>query len=52
MDFETIAGVAIIVVAVAINLYLVLWSRRAINRIADKELNSARDIVRDLRDGG
>ncbi len=52
MDFDTIVGVVLVAVAVIANICLVFWSRRAINRIADRKLNSARDIVRDLRNGG
>jgi len=49
MDFNTVLGVVLVVAALAAISGLVWWSRWSINRIADKKLESARDIIRELR---
>ncbi|MFT5241847.1 MAG: hypothetical protein ACI9OU_001675 [Candidatus Promineifilaceae bacterium] len=50
MDPNTLIGLVIVVVAVTTICCLVFWSYRTIERIADKRLQSVRDIVRDLND--
>jgi hypothetical protein len=52
MDFDTVVGVILVVASLVAIGALVCWSRRTINRIADKKLESARDIIRDLRNVG
>jgi len=52
MDTDVVIGSIAIVVSLGFITYLVLWSRRVINRIARKGLRSARDITRELNDGG
>ena len=52
MDFDTIMGVMLVVMALLGISALVWWSRWSINRIANKKLESARDIIRDLRHVG
>jgi hypothetical protein len=49
MDGDTILGLVLVVLALLAIGGLVAWSRWTINRIADKKLESARDIIRDLR---
>ncbi len=49
MDSHTVVGIIVVVVALSAIAGLVAWSRWSINRIADKKLESARDIVRELR---
>ncbi len=51
MDFEAVIGCTIVAAALAILVTLVIWSRRTINRIAESDLKSVRDIVRDLENG-
>ena len=52
MDQDTILGCILIVAGLSAVVYLTLWSRRTINRIADKGERSGREIVKDLQDGG
>jgi hypothetical protein len=52
MDTETIVGCVVIVASLGLLTYLVLWSRRAINRIARSRSRSAREIDRELRGDG
>ena len=51
MDRDSLIGCVIVVVALSAISYLVLWSRRMIDRIARKRLSSVRDILEDLHDG-
>jgi len=51
MNAETIAGTSIVVAALMLLVGLVAWSRRAIERIAERDLKSVRDIVKDFRNG-
>lgn len=46
----TIVGCLIVGAALGLSTFLVLWSRRTIERIAKKGLNSAREIEKDLND--
>jgi len=50
MDRDSLLGCIIVVVALSSITYLVLWSRRTIERIARKRLSSVREILEDLRD--
>ena len=52
MDRDTILGCVVIVAALGFITYLVLWSRRTIDRIAESGLRTAREIVRELRREG
>jgi hypothetical protein len=47
-----IAGLVILVIALGFNVYLVLWSRKRIDRIAGSNDRSVRSIIRELDDGG
>ncbi len=50
MDKNTIIGIVVILLALSVLTYLLLWSKRIIDRIADKQLGSIRDILKDLSD--
>lgn len=52
MSTDAVVGCVVIVVSLAVLVYLVLWSRRTINRISRSNSRSAREIGRDLRRGG
>lgn len=47
-----IIGVIVALAAVALVIYLTLWSRRTINRIANGSAKSAREIARELSSDG
>ena len=49
MDIDTLIGIILVVCALSAITLLVLWSRRTINRIADKNLRSLREIMKDRR---
>ena len=49
MDNDTILGWMFVAGALSLITYLVLWSRRTINRIAERGFRSARQIVKELR---
>ena len=51
MSAEALLGCVLIGLSVAAQLLLVFWSRRRINRIADRKLQTARDIVRGMGHG-
>ena len=51
MDTETVVGIVIVVLALITVVVLVAWSRWAINRIADRDLKSVRDIIKDFENG-
>ena len=48
MDREVLIGFAVVAGALGLIVYLVVWSRRTIERIARKRLGSAREILRDI----
>ena len=49
MNRDAVIGGLVIGAALGLITYLVLWSRRTINRIADSKRNSLRDIVKELK---
>ena len=51
MDGDTILGVLIITIGLGGLTYLVLWSRKTIERIAAKKLRTVREIVKELKHG-
>jgi hypothetical protein len=51
MDRDIILGIIIIVCGLCFISYLIFWSRRTINRIANKRLSSIREIVKEFRHG-
>jgi tetrahydromethanopterin S-methyltransferase subunit E len=51
MDADVIIGIVVIAAALAFLAFLVLWSRRRIERIARNGFGSARSIERELRRG-
>ena len=51
MDVNGIVGWIIIAIALIFITYLVIWSRKTIERIADKKFRSIREIVKDLQNG-
>ena len=51
MDTDTLIGCIAVAGAVGLVTYLVLWSRRAIDRIAQSDSSTAREIVKELRGG-
>jgi len=52
MDIDLFLGCILIVTALGIITSLVIWSRYAIHRIAEKHLHSARDIALELHNDG
>ncbi|MGA1868282.1 MAG: hypothetical protein ACMUJM_07020 [bacterium] len=48
MDKDAIVGTIIIGVGLAFITYLTFWSRRVIDRIADKNLRGVRKILKDI----
>ena len=48
MDTDMIIGVIVVVAALGLVIYLTLWSRRTIERIAKGSGRSAREITREL----
>ena len=52
MHLDTILGLAVIVVAYGFTVYLMVWCRWTINRIARKRSGSLRRIVKELGNGG
>ena len=51
MDADILIGCIAVAGAVGLITCLVLWSRRAIDRIARSRSSSAREIVKELRGG-
>ena len=51
MDLNAVIGAAVIAAGIGFMTYLVLWSRKTIQKIAEKDLNSAREIIGDFRNG-
>ena len=51
MDWDTILGIIILILGLGLLTYLVIWSRNTINSIANKKLNSIREIIRELHNG-
>ncbi len=51
MSRDVILGVLITFFALGFMTYIVLWSRRIIERIHRKKLSSAREIIKDLNEG-
>ena len=51
MNATIVMGSAVVVAALAAMVLLVLWSTRAIHRIAREHLHTARDIVRERNNG-
>ena len=52
MEANAVIGVVVIAGALGLLTYLVLWSRRTIDRIAQGRARSARQIRRELDRGG
>ena len=51
MNLNVIIGVVVIICGIGFMTYLVVWSRKTIQKITDKDLNSAREIIGDVRNG-
>lgn len=51
MDLDLILGCVVAAAALGFLTVLVLWSRRSIDRIAEKGYKSFREIMKGLRDG-
>lgn len=51
MDFDIFLGIIITFIAYGFILYLILWSRKTIDTIAEKKLGTLREIMEDLRHG-
>ncbi len=51
MNLNIILGIIIIFLAYCFLLYLILWSRRTIDIISERKLNSLREILEELRHG-
>ena len=52
MDKDIVIGCLLVAGALGLVTYLVLWSRRAIDRIAANDRRSTREIVKELRREG
>ena len=50
MDKDIIIGTTIIILGLSFLTYLVWWSKRTIELIANKRLASAREITKELKD--
>jgi hypothetical protein len=51
MTCNIIIGCVLVVLSLSAIIALVIWSRRSINRIACEQHHSARDIVRERKNG-
>lgn len=51
MPRDIIIGAVITFFALGFMAYIVIWSRRTIERIHKKKLGSAREILRDMDEG-
>ena len=51
MHRDTILGLVTIIAAYGFTVYLILWSRWRIDRVAREKLGSLRQIVKELGDG-
>ena len=49
MEFDAFIGIIVIVVALAANAALVLWSKHTIRVIDERNLTSARNIKKELK---
>ncbi len=47
---DLLIGTAIIILALALMIYLIAWSRRTIEYIRKKKLSSAREIIKGLHE--
>jgi len=47
MDPNVVIGTVLILAALAAMVYLTVWSRRSIDRIAENRNRSAREIIKD-----
>ncbi|MHC4600543.1 MAG: hypothetical protein ACYS47_16225 [Planctomycetota bacterium] len=50
--FDIVLGCVLLGFALVFNASLVLWSRRAIDRIDEKGPGPVHKVMKDLRDGG
>ncbi|MBN1898433.1 MAG: hypothetical protein JW827_06620 [Spirochaetes bacterium] len=48
---DIIIGFILIILSLVFLIYIVLWSRRTINLICDREPSSSRKIARELKNG-
>jgi hypothetical protein len=48
MNKDILIGSVLIFLSLGFILYIVLWSRRTIERIKKKKLQSAREIIQDI----
>lgn len=51
MDQQIIVGIVVIVLAHGFSTALVLWSKKSIDIISKKNLSSAREIRKELKNG-
>jgi len=51
MDLDMVIGWSLVVAALGVLTSFLVFSRRRIDRIARKKLQSARDIIQELHDG-
>jgi len=50
MDKNIIIGSIIVIVSLGFMAYIVLWSRKMLERIKRKKLRSAREIIKEIND--
>jgi hypothetical protein len=51
MDANLMFGIIIFCLAYGLIVYLIIWSRRTIEKISKRSLGSLREILEDLRHG-
>ena len=50
MSKDLLIGTIIIILALALMIYLIFWSRKTIEHIRKKKLSSAREIIKSLHE--
>ena len=51
MEIDAIIGIVLLVGSVSAITVLTLWSRKRIDKIAEKKSSSAREIMQELKNG-
>jgi len=51
MDVDLVLGLIVIGVSLCFLTYLILYSRKSIDKIANKNFTNVRQIMKELRDG-
>jgi len=51
MDNNIIIGIVLVICSLTVNVVLVLWARRTINRISGNGYRTARQTLKELKSG-